>query len=165
MPRRQEFQENHYYHVYNRWLAKQTLFFDNRDFQRFLLYISEQKDLYKDDIWLVAYCIIPNHFHFVIKNKKAWLSISQFIWKICASYAKYVWAKYGMQWEWKSLFESRFKAKLISDEDYLSQCVQYVEYNALKHKLVDKPEDWIFRSDSGYKLWNEILNLDWEFDF
>jgi len=165
MPRRQQFEENTYYHVYNRWLDKQILFFDNKDFQRFLLYLSEQKDNYKDDIWLVAYCLLPNHFHFVIKNKKAGLSISNFVWKICASYAKYIWAKYGMQWAWKSIFESRFKSKLIDNEEYLQQCIQYVEYNAIKHKLVSKADDWIFRSDSGSKLGLEILNLDWEFEF
>jgi len=152
MPKRLEFQEDNYYHVYNRWLNKQTLFHDMKDFQRFLWYIDIYKEKCKNEIGIVAYCILPNHFHFVILNKTESHKISYFMWNICAAYTRYYKAKY---WADKGVlyFESRFKSKLISDEQYLAQCVQYVEYNALKHKLVDKPEDWIFRSDSNSKLW------------
>lgn len=166
MPRRDPFLKNQYYHIYNRWLKKSKLFFSFKDFQRFLFYIWEWMEKYRDSIGIVAYCILPNHFHFVMLNKQDWLELSNFISKITSSYAKYLWAKYGLQW-WKKLFESRFKAKLLADKEYLDQCIHYVEFNAVKHKLTDHIEKRMFTSyDKNSKKTTpneEILALDWEF--
>ncbi|MCF7834797.1 transposase [Candidatus Gracilibacteria bacterium] len=164
MPKRLEFEENAYYHVYNRGLNKQILFHNNKDFQRFLLYLDIYKNKCKKELGIISYCILPNHFHFVLLNKSQSHKISYFIGNICASYTRYYKAKYGAD-KGVLYFESRFKAKLIDNDEYLQQCIQYVEYNALKHKLVEKGADRIFRSDSGSKLGSEILDLDWEFEF
>lgn len=165
MPRRILFQENHYYHIYNRWLNKQTLFHTTKDFERFLYYMIEQKEAYKESLWIVAYCILPNHFHFVIINKKEWFFISDFIRKISSSYWKYLWAKYNIQWK-NPIFEWRFKSKILDNEEYLNQCIEYVEFNPIKHWLVDTIEDRLFTSyDKSKKLKPnlELLNIDWEF--
>lgn len=165
MPRRIPFEENQYYHIYNRWLNKQTLFHSLKDFERFLRYISEQYEIYKDNVWIIAYCILPNHFHFVLKNKKTGFDISNFIWKISSSYSKYLWSKYGTP-KWQQIFESRFKSKLLSNESYLNQCVHYVEFNAIKHWLVESNEDRLFTSYYKNKKESadkETLNIDWEF--
>ena len=116
MPRREQFEENQYYHVYNRWLNKQKLFFCWKDFERFLRYITQQQEIYKDKVSIISYSILPNHFHFIILNKETGFSLSEFIWKITSSYGKYIWAKYWMQWNGK-LFESRFKAKFLDSEE------------------------------------------------
>ena len=51
------------------------------------------------------------------------------------------------------------------DEEYLQQCIQYVENNPLKHGLVDKVESWLFRSITTSHPGTQIDNIDWEFDF
>lgn len=165
MPKRQEFLANSFYHVYNRWRYKQELFHDWKDFQRFLWYIDIYKEKCKDDIWLIAYSILPNHFHFVIYCKSDSYKLSYFIWNICASYVRYYKAKYTWD-KWISFFESRFKAKLLDSEEYLNQCVHYVEFNALKHWIVDDINQRPFTSFDKIKLntpYDEILALDWEF--
>ena len=166
MPRRIPFQENKYYHIYNRWLNKQTLFHDLKDFERFMWYMSEQYEYYKDTIWIISYCILPNHFHFVLKNNKTWFDISNFIWKISSSYSKYLWSKYDTR-RWQQIFESRFKSKHLSNEQYLSQCIKYVEFNPIKHELVKNIDDRVFTSYDKNKHQGkpdrEILELDWEF--
>ncbi len=166
MPRRIPFEENQYYHVYNRWLNKQTLFHSPKDFERFLRYMSEQYEIYKDTVWIIAYCILPNHFHFVLKNNKTWFDISNFIWKISSSYSKYLWSKYGTK-RWQQIFESRFKSKHLIDSKYLAQCVKYVEFNPIKHELVSNIEDRVFSSYDQNKCQDkpdsEVLKLDWEF--
>jgi len=166
MPKRQEFEENKYYHIYNRWRYKQTLFHDRKDFQRFLWYISTYKEKCKEDVWIVAYCILPNHFHFVLHNKSSSHKISYFVWNICASYTRYYKAKYTAS-KWLTFFESRFKSKVLNDERYLDQCIHYVEFNPIKHKLTDHIEKRIFTSyDKNSKKTTpneEILALDWEF--
>ena len=165
MPRRLEFQENCYYHVFNRWLNKQELFFCWKDFERFLRYIKEQQNCFKDQLSIISYSILPNHFHFVFLNKEQGFAISQFIWKITASYGKYIWAKYWKKWR---LFESRFKAKLLDNENYLNQCIHYVEFNAVKHQLVQDINQWLFtsfdKSNPNRTPNDEIMKFDWEFN-
>ncbi len=173
MPKRQEFIENEYYHVYNRWKNKQTLFHDLRDSERFLYYIDMYREKCKDEIWIIAYCLLPNHFHFVLKNKTDSQRLSYFIWNICAAYTRYYKSKYWTE-KGSSFFESRFKSKHLIDSKYLAQCINYVEFNPLKHELVKNIEDRIFSSydqnkhqgkpnlDSKESI-KEILELDWEF--
>lgn len=69
-------------------------------------------------------------------------------------------------------FECRFKAKEIADQEYLHQCLHYVENNPLHHGLVDKVEDWLFRSEISQvhaciiqSADNNIQPIDWEWDF
>lgn len=166
MPRRDPFLKNQYYHIYNRWLKKSKLFFSFKDFQRFLFYIWEWMEKYRDSIGIVAYCILPNHFHFVILNKEEWLQLSNFMSRLTSSYAKYMWTKYGSQ-TWLRFFESRFKAKLLDNQEYLDQCIHYVEFNPVKHALTDNIENRLFTSyDKNSKKTSpnqEILALDWEF--
>lgn len=166
MPRRIEFEENNYYHVYNRWRYKQELFHDKKDFQRFLWYISIYQEKCKDDISLISYSILPNHFHFVILNKTNSQKISYFIWNICASYTRYYKAKYTCN-KGISFFESRFKSKLLDNEKYLNQCIHYVEFNAVKHQLVEDINQWLFTSfdrlNPNRTPNDEILSLDREF--
>ncbi len=56
------------YHLYNKSIGERKLFLDHEDFNRFLKkfkrYFSEYTTLY-------AYCLIPNHFHFMFSVNKA----------------------------------------------------------------------------------------------
>ena len=164
MPRRLEFQENCYYHIYNRWLNKQTLFFCWKDFERFLWYIVERNKKFNNRLSMISYSILPNHFHFVFLNKEQWFAISEFIWKITSSYWKYIGAKYWIKW---NIFESRFKSKLLDNEMYLNQCIHYVEFNAVKHQLVEDINQWLFTSfdrlNPNRTPNDEILSLNREF--
>lgn len=164
MPRRLPFEENAYYHVYNRGYKHQSIFFSDKDFERFLWYIEQNLQKYKEEIWLLAYCLLPNHFHFLLHSKKEWFAISQFVGRVTMSYLKYLQTKYGVEKQWAWFFEDRFKAKKIDSERYLQTCIHYIEFNALKHQLVDQPDQRAFTSrdrKSEYK--KEILTLDREF--
>ena len=164
MPRRDPFEANTYYHIYNRWLEHQTIFFSDRDFQQFLRYIHENLEKYKNEIWLVAYCLLPNHFHFVVLNKTEWITLSRFVWNICVSYVRWYKTKHQITTKWQSYFEDRFKSKKLDSEQYLRDCINYVELNAIKHELVDDIQQRAFTSWTGDKEpQKEILSLDWEF--
>ncbi len=164
MPKRPPFEENAYYHIYNRGLNHQTLFFSDRDFQQFLRYLEQNLQKYKDEVWLLAYCLLPNHFHLVVHNKKEGSTISSLVGNICVSYIRRYKAKYQIDTKGQSYFEERFHSKKLDSEDYLRTCIKYVELNALKHELVDDIKQWAFTSWSGDESWkNEMLSLDWEF--
>lgn len=127
------------------------IIFKNRsDFERvYKLVIKYNKlDKYKD-IKILSYSFLPNHFHFVIST--IWNEVSSFFWDIQNSYSKYFNIKY---WRKGQLFEWRFKAKLIKDDDYLAKCLSYVNFNALKHEIVDNIDNYPWTS------YHQITNKD-----
>lgn len=139
-----EFLENNYYHVYNRWFQKQIIFKNNNDFERFYKYIiKELKN--SDNIKIVSWSFMPNHFHFVVHNLETGLELSAFMRKIQVSYAMYF--KRNNETGLRiPVFEWRFKAKLIKDEDYLAKCIAYVNFNPLKHQIVDNIDNYKWTS-------------------
>lgn len=139
-----EFLENHYYHVYNRWFEKQIIFKNDNDFERFYKYIIKLLKDY-ENIKMVSWSFMPNHFHFVIHTLETGLQISDFMRKLQVSYAMYFKRNYetGLK---TPVFEWRFKAKLIQDEEYLAKCIAYVNFNPLKHQIVDNIDNYKWTS-------------------
>ena len=101
-----EFAKNEIYHVYNRGVGKMNIFKDEEDFKVFLFRLKEnlfpeimkRKDLPKsayrrktlppNSFDLISYCLMPNHFHLLIKQNSD-ISISALILKLCGGFSKY----------------------------------------------------------------------------
>uniref|UniRef100_A0A831Z163 Transposase n=1 Tax=candidate division WWE3 bacterium TaxID=2053526 RepID=A0A831Z163_UNCKA len=127
-----------FYHVYNRGNWKERVFFEPRDYQRF----KERAKKYKTEysIEILAYCLMPNHFHFLLKQKTE-QTLPLFMLKLCTSYAKYINIKYQKVGR---LFQDRFRAKPIEDERYLLWLSKYIHLNpeeisSKKNNLADYP--------------------------
>jgi REP element-mobilizing transposase RayT len=120
---RRFFQENSFYHVYNRGNRKDNIFLQRRDYLRFIAKAKEYK--LKFNIGVLCYCLLPNHFHFLLKQGSS-DSISKFLSRLSTSYAKYFNLKYDLV---GSIFQSRFKAKLIDTEEYLVYLSRYIHLN------------------------------------
>ena len=114
----------------------------NMTFERFYkLIIKYLKDENFKEIKILSYCFLPNHFHMIIDNPG--VEISKFIWNIQNAYWKYFNLKNERKWP---VFEWRFKAKIIDNDEYLEQCLAYVNFNALKHKIVDNIDNYKWTS-------------------
>jgi len=188
---RPPFEENWYYHIYNRWYNKSIIFNNRRCFEKFFEYLEYNLNLFKDYFKLISYCILPNHFHFIIhilqnngtstkQNKKVPVSVhsvSKFMKQLQWSYS--VWHRNKFPLEFKQpFFEWRFKAKQIFSEEYLQKCFYYVNYNPIKHWIVGKIEDWPYSSihqfiDTGtqpgnnipvYKTWIQLKEFADDFE-
>jgi REP element-mobilizing transposase RayT len=155
---RYEFQENNYYHVYNRWYQKQTIFKSDDDFKRFYDYITKNHKLFPE-IQIVSYVFIPNHFHFIFRSLETGLKISDFMRRIQVSYAMYFKRKYetGLN-QVTPVFEWRFKAKHIDSEEYLAQCIAYVNYNPLRHDIVQDIAEYRWTSYHQLKDHKKIVS-------
>lgn len=82
------------------------------------------------DITLIAYCLMPNHFHFFIKQKSL-NSIDKFIQSLCTRYVLYFNKKYKRV---GSLFQGVYKAVLIEKEEQFLHLSQYIHKQALNLK-------------------------------
>ena len=145
------FVSNEYYHVYSRGNSKQKIFRDKRDYERFvsLLYgtntkarfnfFNAQKNggvfLKKFDNKLVsigAYCLMPNHFHILIKPQSE-EGLSKFMQKILTSYSMYFNEKYKRT---GGLFEGKFKSIHVNNDRQLKYLFSYIHLNPIK--LINK---------------------------
>lgn len=64
MPYREKAGAGCYYHVFNRGNNRQTIFFERENFAFFLQLLHECFP--QNDVEIVAYCLMPNHFHLMI---------------------------------------------------------------------------------------------------
>ncbi len=117
------FQEDSYYHVYNRGNRKQPIFLVDQDYQRFLNKIKDYGA--KVGVEVIAYCLMSNHFHFLLKQNQP-DQIREFMLRLSTSHSKYFNIKYEQV---GSVIQGRFKAKLVDKEDYLIYLTAYIHLN------------------------------------
>ena len=146
--RQSPFVNGEYYHLYNRGNSKNIIFHDDQDYNYFLnlLFLMNSKDRRKtvftknyinNDECLVsigAYCLMPNHFHILIKQQME-KGISIFVQKISTAYVMYYNKKYERT---GGLFEGKFKSKYVWEDNYLRHLFSYIHLNPLKLK----DENW-----------------------
>lgn len=82
---------------------------------------------FADEITLLAYCLMPNHFHFFVKQKSA-LSIDKFMNSLGTRYTKYFNTKYKRV---GSLYQGVYKAVMIEDESQYLYITKYIHKQAL----------------------------------
>jgi len=132
-----------HYHLYNRGVEKRKIFLDDDDYRVFLfllkLYLSPKDSLKGSDpkpayyskknlhgqIELIAYCLMPNHFHLLVKQSVK-EGITDLMRCVNTSYAGYFNRKYDRV---GSLFQGKFKAVLVDTDEYLLHLSRYIHLN------------------------------------
>lgn len=146
MERKINFAPEEYFHIYNRGTDKREIFNDKNDYQRFLesLYLFNSKERIvlravsrknrfthnRGDtlVDIGAYCIMPNHFHLLVKSKDD-LGISIFMKKLLTAYSMYFNKKYNRS---GVLFQGAFKAEHVDRDEYLKYLYAYIHLNPVK---------------------------------
>ncbi len=153
---------NYYYHVYNRGVNKRPLFHKKKDYKRAINLIKFYRKLdypirfskflqlsnnQRKEIWqrleksnayvdIIAYCLMPNHFHFLIIQKSD-IGTSKFMANFQNSYAKYFNIKYKRI---GPLFQGQFKAVKIDSEEQLLHVSRYIHLNPYSSAIVKNTE-------------------------
>jgi REP element-mobilizing transposase RayT len=117
------FEENSYYHLYNRGCNKNRIFREIRDYQKLLRIIEESK--MKDYLQLCAFSLMPNHYHFLVKQISI-QPISKWVQYIFNRYVKYFNTKYERR---GTLFESKVQVKKIDKTEYFEHVTHYIHSN------------------------------------
>ncbi len=146
MARKVKFMPGHYYHVFNRGANRQPIFRAEENYI-FLLH-RVKKYAAQFSISIIAYCLMPNHYHFLLRQDET-ATISAFIQAVFNSYTK---AFNKMFDRSGTLFEGPFQAILIDRDEYLIHLCRYIHCNPLEAKLVAHPGQWPF---SNYLEWVE----------
>jgi putative transposase len=198
------FVKGEYYHLYNRGNSKQKIFLDEEDYKHFikLLFVCNSKRNFKfrDNIvdikidafefergipivHIGAWVLMPNHFHIYIMinphmsdmwEEKGKNAISEFMRKLATAYAKYFNAKYNRT---GGLFEGKFKAVHIENDNQAKYLFSYIHLNPIKlidsnwkeYGISDIPKSLEFLSEYKWSSYfdhrgisrseNKILNI------
>lgn len=164
--------ENGIYHVYNRGVDKRTIFEGEQDYKTFLSYLKKylaetenevgpqwRKNLCQN-IELLAYCLMKNHFHLLIKQKSKNV-LTTFMRCLTNSYTKYFNLKYGRVGH---LFQGKFKAILVEKDNYLLHLTRYIHLNPINHKGQILRSDLIKLEQYGYSSYADYIGkrkADW----
>ena len=158
-----EYAPHSYYHLYFRGANKQKIFLEATDYHYFLSlldrYLSSRTAIsktgvvypnYRTAIELLAYCLMTNHVHMLIYQSDDDQGVRKFMSSLLTSYSKYFNLKYRHT---GSVFESRYKAKRIQDDSYLTHISRYIHMNprhwqtykhsSLKFVFADMCPEWL----------------------
>ncbi|HSX31005.1 MAG TPA: transposase [Candidatus Saccharimonadales bacterium] len=164
MPRRNVLRSDasdSFYHVYARGHSKHRIFLDEQDYLYFLglleRYLSSEElkngaglpyPNFYNKVELNAFCLMPNHFHFLVYQHQQ-EALSSFMRSVMTSYSRYFNTRYGRS---GALFESRFRASLISDEAYLEHVTRYIHLN---------PRQWRDYEYSSLPYYLQRVQVSW----
>jgi REP element-mobilizing transposase RayT len=136
-----------YYHIYNRGINSDVLFKETGNYEHFLklydIHIEPMAETY-------AWCLMKNHFHFLIRIKeveeiKSEKNIlpSQSFSNLFNAYTKAFNKKYNRH---GALFERPFKRKSIEDENYFQNGITYIHNNPVHHNICEHPLNYPWSS-------------------
>lgn len=176
------FENQNFYHIFNRGVNKQEIFDNPQDYDRLLQTMfyyqfsgpkprfSTHKRFKNKDfssnpkiVEIICFCLMPNHFHFLLKQAKN-NGISEFISKVTNSYTKYFNTKYKRV---GPLFQGEFKAVLIESDEQLVHVSRYIHLNPFVADLVknlnqfpySSYKDFINPESNGFCITKPILDF------
>ena len=154
-----------YYHIYNRGINRDKIFIENTNYHYFLIlyekYIQPIADTY-------AWCLMPNHFHFLIRvfdpdrvpyPYKKVIDPSLAFSHLFNSYAQAFNKRYERT---GGLFQTPFQRKLVENEAYFKKLVFYIHNNPVKHCFTETMEDYPWSSFKTFlTIRKSLTNEKW----
>lgn len=140
-----DFLPGHYYHVFSRSVGTDLLFQSEENYKYFLQKFQSGCSVHFSTL---AYCLLPNHFHFLLQVKEdsesqvALQAFSNFLNGYSKAYNK-LYDRHG------ALFQRKFKRKKIDQDSYFSQVIIYIHQNPQKHGFANDFRSWRFSSYSS----------------
>lgn len=165
---------NEVYHVINRGVEERETFLDKRDYLRFLqsfiyyqkanlpVRFSFRKRINKKQfsnldnlVEIICYCLMPNHFHFLLKQIKK-DGISLFVSRLTNSYTRYFNSRHRRTGH---LFQGPFRAVRITSEEQLLHVSRYIHLNPLVGFLVRELREYPYSSYPEYLGLNPAFSV------
>lgn len=127
------------HHVTQRGVRRQQTFFTDRDYRAYLDIASSQLD--ESRLSILAYCLMPNHVHFVV-IPHARPALSRYFCEVHKRYA----GRTNSLNDWKGhLWQQRFFS-VVMEEAHCAAAMRYVELNPVRARLVERADEWPWSS-------------------
>ncbi len=175
-----DFTPNTYHHIFNRGSFKQKVFRKKKDYDTFidilkyylryptLSPLSKLSHLKLENAGktkqqtvkpykLNAFCLMPNHVHFLHLQQEKSPNLSDFMKKVSITYAMYFQQQYQHS---GTLFQGKFKSVKIFDNPQLLYLTRYIHLNPVKITEGSDPSDYPYSSLADYLLLNKT-EKDW----
>jgi putative transposase len=130
------------FHVINRAVRRWRLFDSDIEYQSCLMILGQALERHPAELY--AYCLMPNHFHFVLKPTQDG-QLSRLMQWFTATHSRRWHLEKGTTGT-GAVYQGRFKACPIQDDMHFLTVCRYVERNPLRAKMVSKAEDWPWSS-------------------
>jgi putative transposase len=127
------------YHALNRGNGRGTIFHKDEDYAAFERVLCEAQE-HVPGVRLLAYCLMPNHWHLVLWPK-ADGELSDLLHWLTLTHTQRWHVHYGKVGG-GHLYQGRFKSFPMQDDEHFLAVCRYVERNALRAGLVKRAEDW-----------------------
>jgi len=131
-----------YYHLYNRGNNRGRIFYER---ENYVFFLRRLRKYLIPVLGIVAYCLMPTHYHLLVLLKDADLSHRMQLLSI--SYTKAMNKRYDRV---GALFQGSFRAIHVNQNNYLVHLSRYIHLNPVMAGLVERPEDWEFSSYREY---------------
>lgn len=130
------------YHCINRAVGRQTIFKEDEDYRLFESVLQEVVDV--TGMRILAYSIMPNHFHLVLYPESDG-DLSDFMKRITVTHTQRYRVRTHTVGE-GPLYQGRYKSFIIQNDTHLLTVLRYVERNPLAAELVQNPLKWRYGS-------------------
>jgi putative transposase len=129
-----------YYHIYNRGINREIIFPEYEYYNKFMMLYKKYMPQVTDTL---AYCLLPNHFHFLIYIKDHPVGVSNQFSNFFNAYAQWFNSR---KHRTGGLFQRPFKRKRVLSNQYLMQLVYYIHRNPMHHNYVENPSKYLYSS-------------------
>lgn len=130
------------YHVLNRSNGRRAFLHKPADFDAWLRVLAEAKE--HIPMRVLGFCLMPNHFHLVLWSQQG-EELYRFVGWLSQTHTQR-WHAHYHHVGTGHLYQGRFKAFPVQEDDHFYALVRYVERNALRAGLVERAEDWLWGS-------------------
>ena len=127
-------------HVLNRGNARRTVFHKDGDYAACIKLLRQADE--RTSARLLAYCLMPNHFHLVVWPREDGELSDFMMWLLTAHVRRYHKHYHSSGHVW----QGRFRCLPIQEDDHLLAVLRYIERNPLRAGLVDSAEHWLWSS-------------------
>lgn len=121
-------------------INREKIFSNSKNIEKYIKIIEEKQR--NCEIVIIAYCIMTNHAHFLIKADKI-EELSKFMQKVNTKYAIY-YNKVNNRIGY--VYRDRYKLQKITDIEHLYRCIEYIHDNPLKAGICIKQEQYKYSS-------------------
>jgi putative transposase len=134
------------FHVLNRANARKQLFTSSADYGAFVRVVQES--LLIASMRILAYCLMPNHWHFVLWPERD-DQLSAFMHHMTVTHVRR-WHEFHHSSGQGHVYQGPFKSFPVQGDAHFYTVCRYAERNAVRAGLVARAEDWLWGSAWGF---------------